>query len=166
MRFTFEVEGVKQFDRAFDRLGFHCSDLRPVWPHVEREMENIMSEQFKSEGAKGRSGKWKELSPAYAKAKLKRYGQQPILRATGALEQSLTGKSGDSVRLATKEEFGFGTSLFYAAYHQRGGTNLPQREIFSFSDAQRTRLMKEMQKGLVEIIRRDRAITQSVKVED
>jgi len=166
MRFTFEVEGVKQFDRAFDRLGFHVKDLRPVWPYVEREMEQIMQEQFKSEGSKGRGGKWKQLSAGYAKQKAKRWGTQPILRASGALEGSLTGKTGDSVRIATKEEYGFGTRLFYAAFHQTGTSKMPQREVFAFSDEQQRRLMKEMQKGLVSIIRADRQVTQSVKVED
>lgn len=165
-RFSFEVQGKKEFDRAFNRVEEHIEDLRPVWPHVSREMFSIMDEQFKSEGAKGRSGQWKKLSADYAKWKSLNYPGQPILQRSGRLVAALTNKTGDTVLIEDKQEFGFGTSLFYAAFHQTGTSKMPAREIFSFSDESRTRLMKGVQKGLLEIIKRDRQVTQSLEVQE
>lgn len=165
MRFTFEVAGVKEFDRAFNRVEGHISDLRPVWDRVEREFYRIERGQFDSEGSAGRSGKWKPLSRKYAKQKAQRYGVQPILRALGKMAASLTGKTSDTVLIKEKQDFGIGTRLFYAAFHQKGTDKMPAREPISFSDDSRRDLQKEIQKGLLEIIKGDRQITQSLDIE-
>jgi phage gpG-like protein len=158
MRFTFEVEGKAEFDRSFNRVGEHVSDLRPVWDRVEKIFYRIEEEQFKSEGSKGRSGKWKPLKPEYAGRKAIEYPGKLVLERTGKLKSSLTGKTGDTVLIKEKQEFGFGTSLFYAQFHQTGTSKMPAREIFSFSDSTRTDITKEIQKGLLEIIKSDRQI--------
>jgi phage gpG-like protein len=158
-RFTFEVDGVVQFDRAFNRVSEHVQDLTPVWDKVEREFYRIERKQFDSEGAAGRSGKWKPLTRPYAERKAQKYGVKPILRASDRLFSALTSKTGDTVLEKKPKEFAIGTSLKYPAFHQRGGSKLPRREVISFSDEQRTRLTKEMQKGLLEVIKKDRAVT-------
>lgn len=163
MRFTFVVEGQAQFDRSFNRVGKHVEDLRPVWDKIERVFYAIEDEQFKSEGAKGRSGKWKSLTRPYAKQKAQKYGVRPILQRSGDLYRSLTGKTSDTVLIKDKQEFGIGTRLFYAPFHQRGTSKMPAREPVSFADDQRTRMMKEIQKGLLEIIRKDPQINLEVK---
>lgn len=163
MRFTFEVEGKAEFDRSFNRVGEHVSDLRPVWNKIERTFHQIESEQFKSEGAKGRSGKWRPLTRNYAVYKAKKYPGMPVLQRSGRLYRSLTSNTGDSILIKTKDEFGIGTTLFYATFHQTGTKNMPAREPISFSDAQRTTLTKEIQKGLLEIIKSDRAINLDVE---
>ena len=164
-RYTFEINGVREFDRAFNRVGDHVSDLRPVWDKIEPVFHKIEREQFDSEGAAGRSGKWEPLSRPYARQKAQKYGVQPILRATGRMERSLTGDTVDSILIKEKQEFGIGTRLFYAAFHQTGTDRMPAREPISFSDAQRTEMTKEMQKGLLEIITRDKEVTQVLDVE-
>jgi phage gpG-like protein len=164
-RFSFEVQGKKEFDRAFNRVEEHISDLRPLWPHVTRTMQDIMEEQFKSEGSKGRGGKWKDLSPAYEKWKSINYAGKPILQRSGRMFDSLTSKTGDTVLIEEKQEYGFGTNLFYASFHQSGTTNMPARELFSFTDESRTRLTKGIQRGLLEIIKTDRQVTQSLEVQ-
>jgi hypothetical protein len=68
-RFSFEVAGVKEFDRAFNRVGEHISDLRPVWDKIERTFYKIEREQFDSEGSHGRTGKWAAITRPYAKRK-------------------------------------------------------------------------------------------------
>lgn len=163
-RFKFEVDGAVQFDRAFLRVQERIEDLRPVWDGVEREFHAIEREQFESEGSAGRSGKWAPLSRKYAEQKEKKYPGAQILERTGALKRSLTSETEHSTVTKEKQEFAIGTSLPYAKYHQRGGKHLPQREIISFSDTQRTRLMKEIQKGLLQIIRGDRTVTQTMDV--
>lgn len=165
MRISFEISGAKEFDRAFNRVGEHVSDLRPVWEHAEKAFYRLENEQFKSEGAKGRSGKWKELTRPYAERKAIDYPGQPILRRTGRLEKSLTGHTADSVLVKDKLEFGIGTNLFYAAFHQEGTSKMTARPPISFSDDQRTVLTKEIQKGLLKVMKADRQVTQSINVE-
>ncbi len=165
MRLTFEVDGKVEFDRAFHRVGEKLEDLRPVWPAIEREFYAIEDEQFKSEGAKGRGGKWKPLSRPYAQQKANKYGVQPILRATGRLEKSLTSKTSDTRVVMEKQEFGIGTTLFYAAYHQSGTKKMPARPVISFSNETRTRLTKTMQKSLLAELRSDRNITRVLEVD-
>lgn len=163
MRFTFEVEGKAEFDRSFNRVGEHVSDLRPVWDKIERVFFDIESEQFKSEGSKGRSGKWKPLKRSYAARKERTHPGMPILQRSGRMMRSLTSKTGDTVLVKERQEFSIGTSLFYPAFHQTGTSKMPAREVISFSDQQRTRMTKEIQKGLLEIIRSDRAINLNVE---
>lgn len=163
MRFTFEFLGKAEFDRSFNRVEKHIEDLRPVWDKVEKMMYQIESEQFKSEGAKGRTGKWKELTKDYAKRKAIEYPGTTILVRTGKLESSLTSKTNETVLIKEKQEFGFGTKLFYAVYHQTGTKKMPARPPISFADDQRTRLTKEIQKGLLEIMKSDSQIKLDVE---
>lgn len=165
MRFEFIVSGVKEFDRAFNRIGEHVSDLRPIWPELTRELFTIEDEQFKSAGSKGRSGQWKELSAAYAKRKAIDYPGKPILQRTGKMMQSLTSKTGDTILVEEKDEYGFGTRLFYATYHQTGTPKMAARELVSLNEDSRRRITKAIQKGLLAIIKADRQVTQSVEVE-
>lgn len=164
-RFTFEINGVREFDRAFNRVTDHISDLRPVWDKIERTFYQIEREQFSSEGSAGRTGKWKPLTRPYAKRKAQKYGVQPILRASGKMASSLTGKTSDTVLIKDPQEFGIGTRLFYAAFHQTGTNKMPAREPISFSDENRRTLQKEMQKGLLEIIKSDPQVSQVLNVE-
>lgn len=166
MRFTFEVAGKKEMDRAFNRVTEHISDLRPLWPEVTRTVFNIEEEQFKSQGAKGRSGKWEKLSRNYAKQKERDYPGKPILQRTGRLEAALTSKTGDTVLIEEKQEYGFGTSLFYAAFHQAGTNKMPSRPPINFSEDNRRDITKAMQKGLLSIIKKDRQVTQSLEIQD
>ncbi len=154
LRLKFEVEGVTLLNRDFSRMGETLSDLTPIWPNVQRGFQKIEASAFKSENARGASGKWKPLSRPYAKQKAQRYGVQPILRATGRLESSLTGETSDTVLFKQKQEFGIGTSLEYAKFHQRGGGNLPKRPVIDFSDGQKRELQKGMQKDILAEIRK------------
>jgi phage gpG-like protein len=165
MRFTFEIDGIKEFDRSFNRVEEHIKDLRPVWDAVERTFYDIEKEQFASEGSAGRGGKWKALSPAYLKRKEKQYPGTKILERTGKMRDALTQKTGDTVLVKTPDEFGIGTSLPYAGYHQRGGKRLPKREIVSFSDDNRRTMQKAMQKEFLTIMRKDGQIKLDVKDE-
>lgn len=163
-KFTFEVDGVPQFNRAFNRISDHVQDLRTVWNYAEDAMVKIEEEQFLTEGAAGLHGRWQVLTPQYAKHKEKRYPGRPILQRSYALVSSLTDKTKDSVRVKEKLEFAFGTSVKsksgkdYPLMHQRGQGRLPARRAIDLSVSQRTYLQKEIQKGLLQIIRSDSGI--------
>lgn len=153
LKVTWTVEGVDILNRSFARMGENLSDLRPIWDSVQDEFWKVENENFKSENARGSSGTWKPLSRPYAKRKAQRYGVKTILRASDALYKSLTEKTGDTVLLKDKQEFGIGTSLEYARYHQRGGKKLPKRPVIDFSEAQKTQLAKGMQRDILKVMR-------------
>lgn len=154
MRFSIIVDGIPQFDRAFNRVSETVNDLTPVWKAIEREFHKIEREQFDSEGARGASGKWKPLKPKYQKIKARNYPGKRILERTGKLRRSLTGETADTVSNIRSDNAEFGTSLPYALAHQRGSGRLPKREVISFSDAQKRRMMKGIQRELLMLIKR------------
>jgi phage gpG-like protein len=163
LNFKFEVEGVTILNRSFSRVNEHLSDLRPIWNTVQRDFWKIEDSAFKSEGAKGASGKWKALSRPYAKQKAQRYGVKTILRASDRLMQSLTSQTGDTILIKDKLEFGIGTSLPYAPYHQRGGGKLPKRPVIDFSESQKKDLTKAIQRDILAEMKRDSSIDLAIK---
>ncbi len=158
IRFGFSVAGKPQFDRTFIRYGAVFDDLTPVWKEVQQEFYSIEADQFQSGGAAGASGKWQPLSPRYEAQKIARYGTFALLAgvliASNRMYESLTGETGDSVVEIGKQEAVFGTKLPYAKYHQRGGGRLPRREVISFSEKQKLRMQKRIQRKLVELLRK------------
>lgn len=147
------IDGQAEFNRVFKRFGATLSDLTEVWEEVKLEFWEIEKEQFDSEGAAGASGKWKPLSPKYAARKIEKYGDKLILQRTDALYKSMTGKTNDTVLEIKKDSIAIGSSLARAKYHHRGGGRLPKREVISFSDAQKKRLQKRIQKKMVKLIK-------------
>lgn len=156
--FTIDVDGVREFDRSFNRIRRHINDLFPVWREVQAEFFFIERRQFRTEGAAGASGRWKALSPKYAAWKLKRYGPKPILERTGRLLKSLTNQSPDTIRVFGRREAIFGSRVPYGRYHQRGGGRLPQRKPIDPTTEQKRDLQKAIQRGLVKIIRKDPSV--------
>lgn len=155
IRFTAEVAGVEVLNRAFNRVEESISDFRSIWPGVAGEIYPINAEQFASEGAAGAAGKWAALSPAYAKFKAVVFPGQPILQAEGHMIASLTDpEAADAIYRPGKDELVIGTKDPKARAHHLGLGNLPARPIFSFSEQQKRRIQKSIQKGLVEFTRR------------
>lgn len=170
IRFSIEIEGEKQFDRAFNRVENHIEDLTPVWREVQREFFDIEQEQFSSQGAKGAHGKWAELSPAYEEIKLSKYGSIAliggILYATGEMRESLTRNAKHTVAHFNKQEAAFGTDLPYPVFHQKGTSKMPMRKPIDFSDDQKRRTQKTIQKSLLKLIRGDREVRKTLVVTD
>lgn len=158
VRITFEIDGKAQFDRVFRRLDENFKDLSPIWDDVRDAFWNIEEDQFQSEGAKGRSGRWAPLSPKYEKQKIARYGTfaviAGVLIASENLYKSMTRETAHTVYRKDKKSMTVGTNLPYAAYHQRGAGRLPKREIISLSEKNKKDLQKSIQESLVKHIRR------------
>lgn len=148
------VDGAEAINRAFNRTDGYISDMRNFAPAVSDEFYRAEKEQFDSEGSAGASGKWTPLSKAYAEYKAQKFPGQSILKATGALEESLTDLEGlDAVFRISKDEIVLGTKVPYALAHQRGG-RLPKRPVICLSETQKRRMQKAIQRELVEFTRK------------
>jgi phage gpG-like protein len=152
--FSFSLDGVEVFNRAFNRIDQLISDFRSIWPNVAREFYAIEADQFGSEGAKGASGKWAPLSPAYKKWKDTHFPGEPLLRLHRPLVESLTSPDAlGSIYRLDADEMTLGSKVEYATAHQRGGGNLPARPPISFTTEDKRKLQKSIQSGLVRFTR-------------
>ena len=110
------------------------------------EFVNVMAQAFKTEGASGASGKWAALSDnppghGYASQKLAKYGNQPILVATGALRDSLTKpRHKNMIFQVDANGILLGSTIPYFKYHQLGTTKMPKRPPISLTKDQIQRI--------------------------
>jgi hypothetical protein len=89
MRIVGKIGGAEQFGRELDNMVKEIEDAQPTLEAVtNKALYPIMRERFDTEGRGG----WRELTPGYAEAKKRQYGNKPILQRTGALYNSLTDK--------------------------------------------------------------------------
>lgn len=155
IHFVGEIQGVEVLNRAFNRIEEHISDFRNIWPRVAQEFYAIEEEQFASEGAHGASGKWAPLSPAYKRWKEIHFPGEPILKLEHFLYPSLTrADAPDSIFRMDAQEMTLGSRTPYATAHQRGTGRMPARPPISLTEADKRRIQKSIQRGLVEFTRR------------
>lgn len=155
LRFTLQVEGEAQIDRALTRFADHVSDLRPAWPAVVQVIRSHATKQFATEGSYGPGGGWKALSPKYAKRKAKKWPGRPILEASGQMKRSLVGHTTDSILNYQPLSFGYGTKRGYASYHQKGTPRMPQRKIIDLTETDKRDVTRAIQRELVRQARSD-----------
>lgn len=154
IQFTAEVDGLETVSRAFNRVDQFISDFRNIWPAVIEEFYKIESEQFGSEGSQGASGHYAALSKPYERFKAIHFPGKPILQATGALKDSLTGPDAlDSILRPEADQLTIGTGLPYAIWHQRGTGRMPSRPPIAMNEDSKRRLQKAIQIGLVKFTR-------------
>lgn len=157
LRLLFEVDGERALDRAFQDVGATIeAPARKVAPVVEKWFYATEDEQFQSEGAKGASGRFPDLSKGYEERKLR---ENPfalyILQRRGELKLSLT-RAGVkyAVREVTDTEVVLGSTHPAAQAHQRGGGRLKQRKPIDPSETQKRALVKDVQREVLVPIRR------------
>ena len=141
MNISFEVEGVKETVAAFDKVEKGITDLRQgaTWMRVRQAFYRIQKEIFASEGGASGAGKWQALSPAYAVVKLKKYGNKPILQATGAMYKEFTSTAGKTQEQAQSLTFTFNSP---AGYHMNRGGKMPYRTALELTDGQKEELLE------------------------
>lgn len=157
MKVEVTIEGTEELLRAFGKVQRGIVDLRQLgtWDAVAAVFYKIVYGQFASEGADGKSGSWKKLSPKYEAAKFRKWGQVPILQASGRLWRSLTQKGAkDSVYAAKAMELTIGSSVEYGGYHQsrKPRTRLPRRPPLDFTEDHEKQLAKPIQQKLRQLI--------------
>jgi len=154
IRFTAEISGQVQLDRAFNRIDRFISDFRNVWPAVTDIFYATEERLFQSQGGSGASGKWAPLSAVYKKWKQIHYPGQPILRRENTLYESLTSPEGlDSIYRAERFMLTIGTKTPYARAHQHGLGRMPARLLISLTESDKRKMQKAIQQELVRFTR-------------
>lgn len=148
LRFTLDVLGETQVDRAFLRVSDAARNLTPLFERLVKELQEVEKLQFESEGAYG-SGGWAELSEATIESKQRRGMDNGILRATNALYNSLTGSGSGSIVDVSAEWLRYGTAIPYAGFHQSGTSLMPQRRVVQLPEGERRNLVKIIQQYIL-----------------
>lgn len=154
MKISFEVDGVQQTIRAFQQVERGVVDLRELgtWDWVQSEYYKVVKEVMDSEGSSGQSGRWKALTPKYAEVKRAKYGDKPILQASGEMYTSLTTSGGGAVVEKSAQEMTLGSRNPKAGWHNRGAGRLPKRQIIDFTDEQKKRIVAPIEKKMRQLV--------------
>lgn len=153
IRFTGHLDTVV-FDRTFNRVDQHISDFRNIWPHAIPVIYGIFGRAFQTEGSSTAAGKWKALSPGYAKHKAIEFPGQTILKAENVMFESMTDPEAlDAVLIPDKDQLTIGSRDPKARAHQYGLGNLPARPMISFTERDKRDITKGIQSGLLQFVR-------------
>lgn len=145
IQLTGTVQGDVQLDRALSRIISSSQDFSEPFEEFGDEFREVTGERFENEGFG-----WAQLSPAYALRKFMRWGIKTILRASDAVYESLTikGAAGNITRIfPLRAEFG--TSIYYAIFHQLGTSKMPARPIIMLREEDKRRLVRTVQRYMI-----------------
>jgi phage gpG-like protein len=110
----FEIKGLDRI--KFDEDGW--------WERSQPKVAKMLEQEHRDVWAKEQSpwdgSKWKELKPEYKEKKELKWGPQPILRASGRMQDNM------KIRANNDGTFQVQTTK-YGAYHQFGTPKMPQR---------------------------------------
>lgn len=154
MRLEIEVEGGEKLSAALSGLAADLSDLRPAWRAISDEVYAIERAQFRSQGARGPAGKWKER----AKSTVDRYSAinrrgfavlNETLRRTDTLFKAVTLRGAPhGLYEEGPDGLTLGFDLDYGQIHQKGGRKIPQRKIYDLTEQDARRLVSILKRGL------------------
>lgn len=133
-RFVREPPGTLGLEITLGKLADQIGDFKKWGAGVAAAFYEVERTVFETEGARILGRPWAPLSPAYARRKRERWGNQPILVASGRMRESLTepprgsirgkfarlftGGSDDAVLELTRTSLTIGTAVPYSAHHQ------------------------------------------------
>jgi phage gpG-like protein len=159
----FEVLNADRVSFAFGGLGKLVRNWNPIWKLVVNKAIKpwlsggsssgglAFAGQFPTEGATGGHGSWAPLKEDYDLRKRKKYGDKPILQASGDLLEDLTSDSNQG-RLSALS-MTFGSSLAYAKFHQTGTSKMPARRIIDPDETFKLGIRRQVTRGIVQYIR-------------
>ena len=132
MKLNIKAEGVNSLKQRLNTQAHNLLNLQPLWQLVGMYVQKqTIKERFDKEQAPDGT-KWKPLSPARIKQRLKRHksGNMKILQDTGELRRSVQYEAGQTyVRI--------GSNLIYARTHQFGRGNIPARPFLGVTPNER-----------------------------
>jgi len=127
-------------------------DLRPTLNIIGKGYRKEVDMIFSHQQPRGEGLRWPQLNEDYAKEKAKKWGDRPILVASGTLLASMTAEGAPgNITVIGKAGAVFGTSIFYGIYHDsdepRKG-NLPRRNFSEPSERRRAIWIEQVRKDI------------------
>lgn len=150
MRIVLEISGDKQLERELLRVGDRAIEAKPALESIADYWMRLTVLQFNTEGRHA-SGGWRPLKPETLRRKAAAGLDMRILRATGALFDSLTDRDDPELILNVSEtELEYGSRLPYAGAHQNPspGSKLPQRRPVELTENARRESVKTLQRWI------------------
>lgn len=132
MKINIKASGISQLKQKLKAQAEKLSNLQPFWQVVGMYVQKqTIKERFDKEQSPDGT-KWKPLSPARIKQRMKRHktGNMKILQDVGELRRSVKYEAGQTyVRI--------GSNLKYARTHQFGRGNIPARPFLGVTQLER-----------------------------
>lgn len=147
LRLTFDFYGDVQLDRTLERFADHAEDATPAWEAMAERFATVERRQFRTEGRASSAG-WAPLSPNYAAWKARHYPGEPILQREHDLVRSLTERPFGVERIEP-DAMWLGSDVFYGKFHQHGTPRMPRRRPVEFTETERRRWAKILQRFIV-----------------
>ena len=148
-----QINGEAKLNQALGELGNGVTNLIEGWLDVEQTFYEIETKLFRTEGASGGQA-WPALTAKYAAQKSRRFPGRGILRLTGDLQRSLTGRGAGGIREIRPMEMTLGTTVPYAIFHQTGTRRMRARPPIQLSAADERRILRTLTKTLLETSRK------------
>ena len=146
---------VEQYDSLEQGLGSVLLDVEQRFKNADytklfkKWIDTVLPEAhagyFSNRSSPG-GEKWAPLKPLTVAKK----GHSTILEDTLAMKNSVTGKTGDSVRSATHRGLLFGTSDHKAIFHTTGTARMAKREFVGMDEKRVDALCNEVADATVE----------------
>jgi len=108
----------------------------------------LLDRVFSSEGRSTKSGKWKQLSEAYLKAKTKKRPGRTVLVYDGDMRKSLAKGQGNDTeikKLGKSVEMKWYTPDEKFPFHQKGTDKIPARPIVNMKKDDEKKFMKRLE---------------------
>lgn len=142
MRIRVEVD-ISEAQEILEDARERAADLRPVFRRAEKELSDIYTKHFSSNG----SGKWAPLDAEYGAWKSVNFPGRPTLVRSGNLFRSI---EKFSIRQIKKQSATFGVDAPVAKFHQYGTWSMPKREIIFEPPMFAKKLAKDISDYIVE----------------
>jgi phage gpG-like protein len=152
-RISAKLEGEDKVIHDLTEAAKRAKDARPAMRKVRAIMEEANRKQFETSGAY-LGDSWAPLAPGTLARKARKGQGSDILRATRALEASLSGGKGRRGG-ATRTTARAGTSIWYAVFAKTGtrkaghGASSPARPIVGLTKRDRTKAIRVVEKFLL-----------------
>lgn len=146
-----EVFGEPVLRRRLLRVEDSVTDARQAFRQIVRILERATRRQFASKGAYGGTP-WAALKPATLARKRRQNQDTRILRATGALFESLVGETHSAHILDLgRQTLRWGSSIAYGVYHQSRKPRhvIPFRPPVRLPEHDRRSAMRELQRNIM-----------------
>lgn len=159
--FEIRVKNADSLHIAFAGLVGKIKDWRALWPAVINQICKAEERAFSTQGQLSAHGEWQALSPAYEKAKRRKYGDQMIETASGRLRAALTGHTADTIEDLKPLRMRWGARILtknrkwdIATLQQTGTETMPARRLIDLTAEDRAVIQKQIQREAINFSRR------------